>query len=447
MGMFTDLGMEEVSPLPNINTGTLFDIATGAFEKGSDGNYLLNGGLPPIFGIVGRGGQYKSTIVDTFIAHLKKRYPEIEAWKHDTEQNVFTKKRFDIMAGQEISQDIHLTNSAALPMDQMLEELRKAGEYRLKHKKDLFRKTPFIDVTGKSRYAWIPMLMDIDSFSMLRTVSECMAAYSGKPLEDSSRNMDDMTDGRVKRKLMFDLSRWSFQYGIYFMLPAQISDKANINPYEPIKKQLQFLQNGDHIKGVGNQYAFLTNTLLQNTNPKPLIDSNKGPEYPNGGLGARDINELQSVVLRCKTAPSGTIIPFLVSQNGGILSDLTHYHYLKNSGDFGFIKKGHNRYLTILEDVLLHRNSIISTLETNYEASRAMELMAQFCWMHNNWNTLGSLVDIPATPEVFAEKLKKCSTSMVSDILNSRGYWIFDGQKDERPYMSLYDVFYEISKN
>lgn len=439
--MLTDLNCEDVSPAPCINTGTLIDIATGGFEQGHNGEWLLNGGLAPITGYVGRGGQYKTTLADYIIATTLKRYPEAEGWKHDVEQNAFNKARYDTFAGEEVSSRILLTNSAALSMSETISKIKEFMAYRLKHKKDLYRKTPFRDTKGNPKYAWIPFLISIDSFTLFRTDSEVLASMSDKSMEDSSRNMDDMTDGKVKRKLLFDFSRWAYQAGFNFLLPAQISDKAEINPYAPIKKQLQFLGNGDHIKGVGNQYTFLTNTVFQSTKPSPLLDSKKSPEYPSGSSSGADLNEVNMVVLRCKTNFAGSVIPLVVAQSSGVHSGLTNYHYLKKNNDFGFNVKGHNRYSLFLPEELLHRNTLADKLRENYELERGLEIMSQYCWMLNNWNINALDVNVPKSPEEFVKAINECSELKLSDILNSRGYWIFDGQKNDREYMSLFDIF------
>jgi hypothetical protein len=200
------------------------------------------------------------------------------------------------------------------------------------------------------------------------------------------------------------------------------------------------------LKSVGSQFEFLTNVLLQGTAPSPILDSTKGPEYPDGNTMNVDINDLSVKILRCKTNATGTIVPLVMSQNLGILSGLTNYHFLKNNGDFGFIKKGHNRYPVLKSDTMLHRNSVIKALADDYETVRALEILAHLKWIASYWNIKSQPVNIPETAEAFVEKIASGNSLAISDILNSRGYWTFN-KKDPRQYMSLFDILEIIGKS
>lgn len=445
MSLLDMSGIKNVQIAPYLNTSTLLDIALGQFERGYDGHWLLNGGLPPITGICGRAGTYKSTIVDSLIVQIIKNYPLVECWKHDTEQNTFNLTRFEKMAGSsEITSNIKLTNAAATSLTEFTSNLKEICTQKEKDKKTYQIESPFLAPNGERLKIWIPTLIDIDSFTVLRSDHEEQQT-SKVGVEDSSRNMDDMYDGKIKRKLMFDFSRQASKYGIYFILTAHVDDTADIDPRNPSQKQLQFLRKGDRIKGVGSQFEFLTNVLLQGTSPSPILDANKGPEYPNGNTMNVDINELFIKVLRCKTNATGTIIPTVMSQNVGILGPLTNYHFLKTNGDFGFIKKGHNRYNVLNSDVLLHRNSILETLKDNYELCRGLEILAQLKWIATYWNIKAQPVKIIETAEAFVEAIARQTSIAVSDIVNSRGHWSFN-DNEERPYMSIFDILETLEK-
>lgn len=51
---------------PMFNVGCLFDIATGVYISGEHGEMILNGGVPHITGVSGRGETGKSLIIDYF---------------------------------------------------------------------------------------------------------------------------------------------------------------------------------------------------------------------------------------------------------------------------------------------------------------------------------------------------------------------------------------------
>ena len=296
MALLSDIGLENVSAMPFLNTNTLLDIALGYFERGIDSRWYLQGGLAPITGVCGRAQTYKSTIVDSLAAQVLLNYPTVEIWKHDTEQNVFTLSRFDHMAGSEVSNRCTLTNSASLRLDEYLDKLKELCAHKEKHKKDYLVETPFFDTNGKQIITYTPTLVDIDSFTCLRPHQEEILMEKVN-VEDGSHNMSDMTDGKIKRKLMFEFSKWAHRYGIYFILTAHIDDTPTIDPRNPAQKQLQFMKQSDRLKGVGSQFEFLCNVLLQGTSPSPILDSQKGPEYPNGNPMSVDINDLDSKIL------------------------------------------------------------------------------------------------------------------------------------------------------
>lgn len=440
MSLLTSIGIENVQPMLYLNTGMILDIALGQYERGMDNKWILNGGLAPITGVCGRAGTYKSTVVDSIISQIMVRYPAVEAWKHDTEQNTFTLKRFDKMAnGSIISDRIRLTNSAELTLPEFIDKIKELCSFKEKNKRDYLVETPFFDNEGKPQKIWIPTIIDIDSFTCLRPHVEELNMEKTS-VEDGSQNTADLVDGKIKRKLMFEFSKWASRFGLYFLMTAHIDDTPTLDPRNPAPKQLQFLKQGDRLKSVGSQFEFLTNVLLQGTSPSPILDSAKGPEYPDGNTMNVDINELYVKILRCKTNATGTVVPLVMSQNLGLLGNLTNYHFLKNQGDFGFIKKGHNRYPVLNPEVLLHRNSVIKTLSDDYETCRALEILAQLKWVSSYWNVKSQPVNIPESAELLVEKIVAGNSLAISDIVNSRGYWTFSNQNDPRPYMSLFDI-------
>ena len=53
-------GNSQSANLWYINTGTLFDMATGKFRSGINNTWVLDGGLSSCLGITGRAQTYKS---------------------------------------------------------------------------------------------------------------------------------------------------------------------------------------------------------------------------------------------------------------------------------------------------------------------------------------------------------------------------------------------------
>lgn len=454
MGIFSDMGIEDAVCYPALNTSTSLDIATGAYEKGDLNRWYLNGGLPSMFGIGGRAGYYKSTTLDSILVNCLHNYPNSEALKIDTESNALTpKKRMRDICKYQYGDDydteallgrLRVTNLSATSGKEFEEMVYKIGLHKKDHKKDYMVETPFLDIrTGNPLKMYIPTFIVVDSLSMLRfgTESEEDKRVS---VESSQRNMEALKDGQFKTRLITDWSRMAYKYGIYFLLSAQVDDSFVADEYNKPEKQNQFVKNNDRYKYVGAQFEYLTNTLLNNYAPSPIVSSTdrKAPEYTSEGAGVVEINEINSRIIRCKAAPAGTFIPMVQSQNYGILSGLSYYHFLKKSGDFGFTVNGigrSNRYCVLMPDTLLKRQTIIDSLKNNYELNRALEIMFQLKWIIDRWGANNCPFNLPKTAEEFVDKIASGGDLTISDIVNSRGYWTYD-KETKRPYMSIFDI-------
>ena len=455
MGLFANLGISDATVYPALNTCTPLDMATAVFEKGKDNKYYL------MFGIGGRGGFYKSTVLDGLLLACLLNYPHSEGYKLDTEMNALAPKQrmknackykygSDFDVNSVVEDRLKVTNISATRSSEFEELIRNVCKYKEDHKKDYIVEIPFLDKDGNPLKMWIPTYIVVDSVTLFRSDTE-MDKSTSISAEDKNRNMDALRDGMYKKRLIEEWSRISYRYGIYFLMSAQVDDSYVADEYNRPEKQNQFTKTNDRFKGVGPQFEFLTNTLLQNFAPTLVTSSTdrKAPEYGNEGAGLVEINELSTRVLRCKSAPAGTMIPMLASQSYGILPGLTYYHYLKKNGDFGFNVSGTgrtNRYSMLLPDLLLKRQNIISTLENNYELNRALEIMFQLKWMIDFWTTHQLPFGLPATAEEFVDRIIGGNDILISDILNTRGYWTYEDPY-KRPYMSIFDILNLISSN
>lgn len=448
MSIFANIGFKDAKFYPNYNTRFPMDIVTGLFERGFNNQWLLNGGLPPILGLSGRGGYYKSTYLDSIIVSILEAYPESEAYKLDTENNNFTNQRFHVMAKKKDTVDrIHCTNLASQSMSEFEEMIKQIGAYKVEHKKDCLVESPFKDnETGKPLLVWMPTVIGIDSFTCFKSGSEIEKTEKTNA-DSKDRNMIFLHDGLVKHRLMTMFSQYAYKYGLNFILTAQVDDRYDLEMFKTSVKQNQWMKQGDQIKSVGSQFKFLTNTLLQCLGPTPLTtkDKDKDPWYPINGAGSAEINDLNVKIIRCKTNASGLMIPTLASQNYGIMPGLSYYHFLVEHDDFGFITKGNNKYSVLMPDLLLKRTNINTVLQDNYELNRALEIMGQLKWMLMYWNIKNFGVSIPETAEKFVELVVSNNTTSIQDILNSRGYWTYD-KANEHPYMSILDICELITK-
>lgn len=445
------VGIETTIQYPYLNTSTPIDIATGNFEKGANGLWYLNGGIGPVNGFSGRSGYYKSTIVDSILVLLLEIYPKIEVLKYDTENTTTSLVRYEKMSNGKIdSSAITILTRAVTSFTEFCDTVEKIGQYKLKNIKTFTVSTPFMKGnTTEFVDMLIPTLVDVDSLSELITdVSVQKLTKDG--ISNSSNNTLDMFEGRVKKRLLSSMVVWARKYGMNFFLTAHVGDKKDIDQYHPTAKQNQWITGQDKIKAVGNNFEYLPNLSFQCLKPEPLIDkSTKMAHYPSDRDNANpelsnadsvDINKTGLKILRCKTNMTGITIPLVMSQHYGLQKDLSNYEYLIDAKDFGFTMKGYNRYTVLEPEVMLHRKSIRKTIKDNYTTSRALELLQQLSWVNRYWNLIGYDFTIPVTAEGFAERIHESSNLTIDDVLESRGCWTYDTDKNQRRYLSLFDI-------
>lgn len=460
MSLIKNAGFKPAMFYPYYNTRTPLDIAVGQFLRGTKNEWILDGGAAPTNGVSGRSGYYKSTTVDKFCMDLLEIYPGSEYLKMDTEITSTSKERFkrlDNGRGIDIEERVHLTNKGELSFAEYVALIKKIGEEKLKHAADYTVETPFLDTrTGKPLRILVPTFSSLDSISNLRADTTVEALTAG--LETKSNNTIDMRDGAIKTRLMDMFINWAYKYSMCFWVTAHVVQQVDIDPKNPTVKQNQWFKRDEKISSAGKNFLYLPNQSYQIVKPHPLLDSDKNPEYPAPGddcssieLQRVEINRIDLKVIRGKNNVTGTVIPFVMSQHLGILSDLSYYEYLKEldkglklksgeTGPSGFTMRGYNRVSPLLPDININRRNIRSLCESDYKVNRALEIMFQFAWITRYWNLRAYPFDIPTTLEKFVEGVNQSSRIVIDDILTSRGWWTYD-KTEKRPYMSIMDVF------
>lgn len=439
---------------PHINTRTPIDICTAQFVRGVSNHWLIDGGAAPVNGVVARSGYYKSTTVDKLVMNMLEICPGSEYLRMDTENTSTNKQRLINLSQGSIDFDnrVHMTNKGEMSFTEWVAFIKRYGELKLAEAKELTVETPFLDMnTLQPIQMLIPTFVSLDSISNFTTDANAKALEEG--IESSTNNTADMTDGRIKKRLLDLIVTWAYKYNMYFFITAHIGEKKDLDPRKPTPKQNQWMTGDDKITNAGKNFLYLPNLSYQLAKLKPLIDDDKNPLYPSldGNLESEkvEINKLLIRILRGKSNLTGTVIPTVMSQHTGILSDLSYYEYLRSlsgkvrSGETepnGFMLKGYNRYSPLLPEVPFTRKTIRQLCQEDYRATRTLELMFQFQWITRYWNTNNYPYNIPATLEALVEGVEQSSRIVIDDIVNSRGYWTYD-KNEKRPYLSLMDIF------
>ena len=454
--MLLDNFRQKYSFIPYMNTGTLLDLLTGKYIQGVDGKYILDGGLPPCMGLVGRGQTYKSGLAGTFLARALINHPAAEAVVYETENNINGPTRYDdfLSRGDTVSNRILFLSATDLTLTDFYDQFIKIVEEKLKNKKDYLVESPFKDRdTGKKLKVWIPTFVLVDSFSKSKA-TKSVSQIEDTSIDSSELNQSWMVDGNIKTRIMQDLPTRASKAGVYVIMTAHVGNKIDMAAYGGgAPKQLQYMSFNDRIKNVGSNFEFLTNVLIQTISAEVLQDKVKdkdgktkkgGCMYPTSFSTDVEVNQVTTVLTRCKNNASGITLPFIVSQYQGVLDAVTNFHFLRKNNNFGLDEKrpeggkGKFAYSPYLYPTDLTTLNIRQVTEEDYKISRALELTAQLCFIQKLWSTWNLPEYISVKPKAFAEWLYTCPAATQDRILTSTGVWTTSKQERER--LTLMDI-------
>lgn len=452
MGFFSSLGVSDSPSLPYFPTGTLVDLLVGKFVPGVGGAMFLNGGIGTTNAVVGPPQAFKSTTDNGLIINAVARIPDAEALIYDTEGSLKDKSRILEMSSlyrddpvkrlehlKDLDKRIIVVGRSQFPyLDDFDELVKKVYAERKAKIKDFMTEIPLLDpITGQPMRIVKPLFIVIDSLSKAKVkVSEDMLDKHGA--SSSETNTMAMREALAKNRITGKYPYYAETAGIYFSMTAQIANKIEMNSYLPPSKDIQFMRQGEKLKGVGSDFLYLVSTHLEVRSPKVLLDSNKECEYPlpSGITSPTEMNEVTMTVVRCKNHGAGTQFKPVLSQSFGYEPDLTNYHYLRTMGYFGLgTNKVHPRPC-LLPDMTFTRKTAYEKL-SDHRVSRAVEILAQLCFVQSCWTIADAKVPFSIKPEDMAEALAKTSFG-VSEILDSRGWWTYG--KSDTQYLSLYDI-------
>lgn len=441
MGLLETVGFKNSPFRPYLNTGTMYDVHTGIFVPGSHGGMVLNGGLTTTNAFVGRPKMFKSTEMLSLGMRCMANYTRSETAINDTE---YAQKKERVIAFvpnanyEDLEHRLTITTPEIMSAEEFFELVKKTADEKLKHSADYLVNSMILDPkTLQPVKMFIPTFIVIDSWSKMMS-SFMQATLDTKQIGSSDTNMIYMKDGNIKKMIMLQLPALASRAGIYFLLSAHVGNKYELNPYAATPKDMQHMKSTDKLKEVGADFNFVISNSSEMRKVSLLQNENKDDAlYPFEGSSNTELNEVVSVLLSCKNAPSGSTLSTIISQKQGILSDLSNYHYLRNNEYFGLIgnKSTHKPVLT---DISVSRTKIREKLQDS-EFCRAIQILAELCYIQNNWSMVGTEIDFMMKPEILGEKLLSSDQSIIRDILQSRSCWTYD-ENNLQPYMSTYDV-------
>ena len=443
MGMLSSIRGEKGLGSINYNTGTIFDYHVGSAVQGYDSKFYINGGLGNCMtGWSGKGGLFKSTLSVGLMMNAMGIYKNSDGVLNDTEDAISRDldriENFTPYNKVNIDESLDVLSGTIYDIDKMTSLIKEICMEKEKHRKDFIVESPFLDREGKRKKCWIPTFIAIDSFSELEGATE-RAMLEENEITGKKTNTMWMVDGKAKTIFIRSMRKFCERYGICMLLTAHIGKNIEIDSYGPTPKQLQHMNQNDRLKRVGSEFEFLTGLYMQTVKATILTDSAKHAFYSTGdNTPDTDINEVMAKVIRGKNNVSGTIVPYIISQARGLLPEVTNYHYLKINGLFGMSGSVQKQKLIFYPEVTISRNTIRELAFSSYELRRALELTAQYLFVKQTWATDKLQLNFNRSPEELFDEITKSNSIKMDDLLNSRGYWTY--LKDERPYMSIFDV-------
>lgn len=449
-----DLLEQSPSIRPLLNVAPIIDVVTGSYQKGVNGEYILNGGIMNFVSFVGEGNTMKSTVMNSITTRIMAHHPWIQASTYDTEVN-FQATRMAMLASQypELKDEdwvsgtgrYTLTSKVEMQGDDWFEKLKEYGRNKEKAK-DQRVTTPFLDAASKDKKA--PLSMLFPNIHLIDSISEFQTSEADKKMEKNAIDDKDlstyyMNDGMHKTRLITELPKVTIRSSQYVLCTAHVANTINLGVM-PERKRLGYMRQGQKIKKVPSNFEFLTHQCWEIIHARPLLSSDKtGPMYPTGEAeGSEAKTDLYDVTfhgLRNKSGLSGVPITLLVSQTSGVLWDLSNYHHITQK-NFGVDKVGFGFKLDFYPDVSCVRTTIRNNISADRKLARAAELLCELSLiyqLHDEW---------PNRYRIHPRKIYETLIEKGYDwnkILETRGYWMFKEEEDElkpSPYLSAADL-------
>lgn len=436
------------------NIGAMMDLPTGSYVRGVKGENILNGGFGALVAMVGRPNFFKSTIEHYMTLSAASRIaasgyaPYINTY--DTEMNIHLDRLLIFSRRFKEFKDIDIieagiwkiTDSTKHLGDEwyrILKDFLKSD--KIKNKRQYIKDTPFIDKKGQVIKAMIPTFSEVDSLTKFVT-ADVEEISNKNAIGESGGNMIFARASLGKARLLMELPAVCNAASHYTIVTSHVSDISSMGatPNQPPQKKLQHMRQGEKIKGVPDDFLFLTNSLWQATNSTVLMNAARtGPEFPRTREtqeeSPADLNKVTLKLLRNKSGPSGYVMDILVSQIEGVLPTLSEFFFIKENGRFGLEGSNTNYHLALLPEVSLQRTTVRENIDNNEKLRRAIKITADILQIKQLYPSLP--FEIPDL-KVLREKLDKQYGWDL--LLNTRDFWTFDQYENAVPFLSSMDI-------
>ena len=433
-----------------LNIGCMLDVMTGTYYKGKDGEQICNGGLANFTGIAGEPNLGKTALSIFLELRAMSRYMKASLNVYDTE-NTMTIDRFDTawthQTGRvfdELLDDgrVTFTDASIYSGNEWFEILKAIGNQRKKDK-SIVNTTPFYNHRLKEHVQTMdPMLQFLDSLSGF-TTDATEDAYDKNEIGDGALNTIAIRAGNQKSQMIDQLPNVTSSAYIYLNDTAHVGQDyvQSMDKYAGSSRKLQYLPNGKKMKKVPENFLFYPGWIIHVVDSKPMLDSNKQPEYPRDKDDAMvrdtDLMAMRCVIIRNKYGQTGIPITFVLSQSEGIKAGLSELTYLKDNDGYGIAGNLINYHLELYPEVNLTRKKVRSQIDSDPKLQRALELSTELFQLRYIRHEYRHKAMDPAD-------LRKSLIDLGYDwdiLLNTRSYWVPIGEEGNLPpFLSTMDL-------
>lgn len=445
------------------NIGSLLDIPTGVVVTGRKGEAIINGGLSNSVIITGAGNAFKSTLLHYMMLSAADKafasgLDQTLMMTYDTEVNIRPTRLVDLASRFEYIPKENLldpengvwivTDKASYYADEWLKFIKEYLDDKIKNRKALLVDTPFTDpVTKEPLKVLTPTFIEVDSISEF-TTSKIAELLHKNELGSSGNQTMFMKHGLVNTQFMMDIPTLAARTGTSFLLTSHFGKDLGIQqgpgPMSMPQKKTQYLKGGEKLKGATEKAYYLMDAFWHIYKTEQLINQGtKGPEYPrtqeeNKTGDPLELNIIHLKQIRGKGGSSGYTISIIVSQQEGVLPELSQFHYIKTHDRFGISGTLQSYHLDIYPDVNLSRTTLREKIDTDYKLRRAIEItsdLLQVSMYYPQYREDG----LYCTPEELYRDIKDMGYDW-DVLLNTRRWWTYKQYDHELPYLSIIDL-------
>ena len=312
---------------------------TGIYVKGRHGEHLLLGGLGPVTGFTGKGNSYKTTMIKFQTMSASSRMlatSNTHIEEYDTEFNQSRERvkmlsqNFDEYRGKDTANDgddedgshtWNLTNPAKFSGNKWFDALKKYLDIKYEYK-DAWIDLPFMDKNKQPIRMLVPTFSIVDSFTRFET-DDVIEMQDKSEIGHKDGNTIHMRQGLSKLRFLMEAPILSNKMFNYLLLSAHLGEAgpmAQQGPYAPPpEKKIPHMKPGEKLKGVTDQFFYLTTNFWKVSSTNFANKDTKASEYPKdendvpNEAGLCDLNLVTMKLIRSKFGPSGTTLDVAVS--------------------------------------------------------------------------------------------------------------------------------------